>query len=55
MLNVIPKLQATDFTISATPADMLGYAADVANDLVPLALAFAGVMMGMRIFRAMKR
>ncbi|NJL54819.1 hypothetical protein HC928_06220 [bacterium] len=34
---------------------MLGYAADVAADLIPVAMAFAGVMMGLRVYRSLKR
>jgi len=51
MVNVL--LQA--FTMDVSPATMLGYAADVTADLIPLALASLGVFMGIRVYRAVKR
>ncbi|NJL54820.1 hypothetical protein HC928_06225 [bacterium] len=53
MLDFVVRLQS--FTMDVDPASMLGYASDVVVDLVPIAMAFAGVMMGLRVYRSLKR
>lgn len=53
--NMLSNILLQAFTIDVNVNQLLGYASDVANDLVPMAMTVGGVMLGIRIYRAIRR